>query len=302
MNSTRLYTRATGTGFRKILAESLNLPLQKLPCPRTCQRLLNRLGFLLRKVRKAIPLKKIKETNDIFKNVHEAHQRAQGDPSILRISIDCKARVKIGPYSRGGKTRDQNELDAADHDMGGTSATPVGILEVESAQLFLNFVEGPCTSDTIVDHLDQWWTTRKSLYPQVRTIMIDLDNGPEISSRRRQFIKRMVEFCEAHAIEIELVYYPPYHSKYNTIERCFGALEQHWNGTQLKTIHDAVQWAKTMTWKSIYPIVEHVKKLYEKGKTLSKMAFSVLNQRLGRKSGIEKWSVKIKPQAPVSPG
>jgi transposase len=27
------------------------------------------------------------------------------------------------------------------------------------------------------------------------------------------------------------VYYPPYHSKYNLIERCWGILEQHWNGT-----------------------------------------------------------------------
>ena len=34
----------------------------------------------------------------------------------MRLSIDCKATVKIGEYSRGGKTR--GDTQAADHDMG----------------------------------------------------------------------------------------------------------------------------------------------------------------------------------------
>ena len=52
-----------------------------------------------------MPLKKIKETNAIFANVNEAHKRAASDPTILRISIDNKAKVKLGPFDRGGKTR-----------------------------------------------------------------------------------------------------------------------------------------------------------------------------------------------------
>jgi transposase len=30
---------------------------------------------------------------------------------------------------------------------------------------------------------------------------------------------------------IQLLYYPPYHSKYNPIGQCWGILEQHWKGT-----------------------------------------------------------------------
>jgi hypothetical protein len=97
-------------------------------------------------------------------------------------------------------------------------------------------------------------------------------------------------------IVIELVYYPPYHSKYNIIERCWGILEQHWNGTQLKTIQDAVQWAKSMTWKCVSPILELIDKSYCKGVTMTKQAFAKLNQVLERKGGIDKWSVIIKPQ------
>ena len=72
------------------------------------------LGFSLRKVRKTQPLKKIPETNDMFDNVKAAHQRAATDQSILRISIDDKAKVKIGDFSRGGYTR--CSCDVAVHD------------------------------------------------------------------------------------------------------------------------------------------------------------------------------------------
>ena len=113
---------------------------------------------------------------------------------------------------------------------------------------------------------------------------------------RRQFVKRLIEFANEQDLEIELVYYPPYHSKYNTIERCWGTLERHWNGTQLKTIHDAVKWASSMTWKSVNPVVEFIDKVYCKGVTLTKQAFRKLNQLLRRPAGIEKWSVIIEPQ------
>jgi Rhodopirellula transposase DDE domain len=109
------------------------------------------------------------------------------------------------------------------------------------------------------------------------------------------------DFSNGHGIEIELVYYPPYHSKYNLIERCWGTLEQHWNGTQLKTIQDAVNWARSMAWKSVAPIVEFIDKIYSKGVTLSKQAFVKLNQVLHRQAGIDKWSVVIKPRPSSTP-
>jgi hypothetical protein len=46
-----------------------------------------------------------------------------------------------------------------------------------------------------------------------------VDNGPESSGVRTQFLKRIVEFADATGNIIQLLYYPPYHSKYNPIER-----------------------------------------------------------------------------------
>ena len=58
---------------------------------------------------------------------------------LKRLSIDCKATVNIGGYSRGGKTRGDNQGE--DHDMGCTEKyTPCGILDEDSGQLlYINF-------------------------------------------------------------------------------------------------------------------------------------------------------------------
>jgi transposase len=57
-------------------------------------------------------------------------------------------------------------------------------------------------------------------------------------------------FADATGLEVKLVYYPPYHSKYNPIEHCWGVLENHWNGTLLNRVATVVEWARTMTWNS----------------------------------------------------
>jgi hypothetical protein len=93
---------------------------------------------------------------------------------------------------------------------------PCGIVDEDSGQLHITFGSSYKTSDFIVDTLEQWWDT---LTPQEQQkcelIQLKVDNGPESSGVRTQFLKRMVEFSDAIAKPIQLLYYPPYHSKYN---------------------------------------------------------------------------------------
>ena len=56
-------------------------------------------------------------------------------------------------------------------------------------------------------------------------------------------------------LPIELVYYPPYHSKYNPVEHCWGVLERHWNGALLSSAEVVCEWTKTMRWAGIAPNV-----------------------------------------------
>ena len=292
------FTRMTGESLRKALAEELRIAEDDLPAARSLRRLMNRRNFSLKKVRKTIPLKKIDETDEIFANVEQAHQGASLDPSVLRISIDNKAKVKIGPFSRGGRSRKADDRNACDHDMEHCErAVPCGILEVESGQLTIGFSSNISTSDTVADNLQQWWLNRRSNYPHIKKLMIDLDNGPEVSSQRTQFMKRLVQFADQFGLEIELVYYPPYHSKYNAIERCWSALERHWNGSILGSFELVLQWARSMAWRQLRPIVRTLEGVYLRGVKTSKAQYAPIAARLCRKCSIEKWSVTISPLA-----
>jgi transposase len=209
--------------------------------------------------------------------------------------------VKIGPYSRGGRSRGAAAVQAADHDMGAEAIlVPFGILEASRGgasidQLWLGFGESRETSDFIVDGLEAWWLQRQTLYSDIQRLHIELDNGPEINGLRTQFLKRMVEFADASGLEVELVYFPPYHSKYNPIERCWGVLEQHWNGTLLTSIDAALNWASTMTWRSLQPIVHRLEGVYERGVRLTRSAFRPIANRLNRSENLPKWNIIITP-------
>jgi Rhodopirellula transposase DDE domain len=122
-----------------------------------------------------------------------------------------------------------------------------------------------------------------------------MDNGPESNGKRTQFLYRMVQFADAIGKPIQLLYYPPYHSKYNPIERCWGILEQHWNGTKLMDAETMLEWAKSMTWKGLQPVVELSRRVYQKGIALSQKAMEAVEACLERHPELPKWDILIKP-------
>jgi len=70
-------------------------------------------------------------------------------------------------------------------------------------------------------------------------------------------------------LTIKLIYYPPYDSKYNPIERCWAVLENYWNGAILNSIETAINWASNMTWNLISHEVHFVEGTYDKGLVVS---------------------------------
>lgn len=219
---------------------------------------------------------------------------AAGD--TLRVSLDAKATVKIGPFSRRGKSRVPPA--AADHDFQPVgTVTPVGLLLPGLDEVFLYAVTSRVTSDCLVDRLAQWWATVRARFAHITTLVLNLDNGPENHSHRTQFMHRLVQFATDYGVTIRLAYYPPYHSKYNAIERCWGILEQHWNGTLLDTVDAVVGFAATMTWKGARPTVALVTTTYERGVTLTKEAMAAVESRLTRHPTLGKWFVDIHPPA-----
>lgn len=76
---------------------------EDLPSERSMRRILNRMGYRLKRIQKGRPLKKTTETDAIFENVKAVKEACRGDPATLEISADTKAKVATGQYSRGGK-------------------------------------------------------------------------------------------------------------------------------------------------------------------------------------------------------
>ncbi len=222
------------------------------------------------------------------------HEKAAGDDSVLRISIDAKATVKVGLFSRKGKSR--TIVHAADHDFKpDAKMTPFGIYMPDHGELFLYMSSSKVTSDFIVDCLEMFWETVHSRFPNVTTLLINSDNGPETQSRRTQLMNRLTAFVDQQKITLQLAYYPPYHSKYNPVERVWGGLEQHWNGSLLDSTDTVLGFARTFTWRSQQPVVTHIKRIYQTGVKLSQKAMAQLEQRFERLAGLEKWFVTISP-------
>ena len=137
-----------------------------------------------------------------------------------------------------------------------------GIFLPDQKELNFSFTSSKVTSDFIVDRLDQWWQANQQRHPKVRRLLLDLDNGPENHSRRSQFIDRLVLGAQATQLTIELVCYPPYHSKYNPIEHCWGVLEVYWNGELLLSEEAVLGFAGNRTYAGKHPSVYRVSQTY----------------------------------------
>ena len=184
----RLYTRLTTKEVRNQLIQQKKYTDEELPTNQTLNTMINKLGYTMKKVQKVKPLKKIEETDAIFEKLQEIHDEIEDDDTVARLSIDAKATVKIGNYSRNGKSR--NGRKALDHDFSGENTTPVGVFNVKNKDLGLYFTNTKSTADFIVDILEDFWLTNKDIFLNTQTLVLNSDNGPENSSHRTQYMKR----------------------------------------------------------------------------------------------------------------
>ncbi len=200
----------------------------------------------------------------------------------------------------GGKTRTDSEgktPKALDHDPPPERKwTPFGVLMLATGALTVIFGSAE-TSDFWVDALKVWWLGVKDDLGSIRRLVIYLDNGPNNSGTRTQFLKRIIEFADWSNLEIRLVYYPPYHSKYNPIERCWSSLEQKWDGTLLNCLKVILQEALRMTWDGMHPVVKRLHGEYPSGVRLSRKAMKPYEARLERSKTLPKYDITIKPRS-----
>ena len=202
---------------------------------------------------------------------------------------------------RGEKCRSAEDGSVAkgwDHDPPAKQKlVPLGILVLVSGALSLIFGSGE-TSDFWVDGLQSWWQRVRPAMRGIRQLVIYLDNGPQNSGRRTQFLKRMVQFADRSGLVVRLVYYPPYHSKYNPIERCWSSLQRKWNGQLLNCWEVIRSCALRMTWKKKHPTVERLPGNYPAKVRVSAKEMKGINVRLERSNTLPNHDIIIRPKRP----
>jgi hypothetical protein len=244
------------------------------------------------------PPKKVTETDAIFANVRQVHQEAAAaGAQTLRLSLDSKAAVPIGPFARGGRSRTGTQ--GADHDFKPEGVlTPFGLFRPATSESALFFTDSKVSSDFMADCLGRWIAERAEGLKEVRKLVLDLDNGPENSGQRSQWLLRMALLAQKYQWVVVLVYYPPYHSKYNPIERLWGILENYGRGELLDSEAAVLGYAGGMAYNGVHPRVHRCTAKYAKGVKLTKAQRKRLEERLRRKPGLEKWAIEIPPPPP----
>jgi len=174
---------------------------------------------------------------------------------------------------------------------------PFGVLVLLTGALTLVFGSQE-TSDFWVDALQAWWRGVRAQHRGIRHLVVYLDNGPHNGGSRTQFLKRMVQFADWSGLVIRLVYYPPYHSKYNPIERCWSSLEKKWNGVLLTGWTVIKACALRMTWRKRHPAVERLWRTYAPKVSVPKAEMKIHNARLDRSASLLKYDITIKPRKP----
>ncbi|MEZ6060479.1 MAG: hypothetical protein R3C19_08970 [Planctomycetaceae bacterium] len=106
LKTRRLYTNLSAAEVRAALQEK-GYTEAELPSERTLRDILNRMNYRLKRIQKGKPLKKTEHTDAIFDNVKAVRSSAADDPETLEISVDTKAKVKLGEYSQGGKNQNR---------------------------------------------------------------------------------------------------------------------------------------------------------------------------------------------------
>src|SRR3954467_1732364 len=107
LKSPRRYTNLSAREVLEALKGQKGYSDDRLPKERTMRDILNRMGYRLKRIQKAKPLKKTEDTDAVFANVKAARREYGDDPESLEISIDTKAKVNEGDDSRGGKKPDR---------------------------------------------------------------------------------------------------------------------------------------------------------------------------------------------------
>jgi len=201
----------------RLLAETHNVCISKT----VASKILDDLGYGLRKLIKAQTMKEVAYRNQQFENITRIRASYMKSPNPI-ISMDNKKKEHLGNFYRNGRVYTREAIRCYDHDFPNFAegvVIPHGIYDIKKNKGYMHLGTSHETSEFSCDCIKDWWLQHgKYDYPHAGSILILCDGGGSNSSRHYIFKQDIQQLVNEIGISIRLAHFPPYCSKYNPIE------------------------------------------------------------------------------------
>lgn len=256
-------------------------------------------GFKKRSFLKAKTLKDVEDRDAQFQKIATLTERclAQGLPVL---SIDTKKHEMIGNFKRPGQVLCKEQPKALDHDFlsfADGKIVPQGIYDVGANTGYLTIGSSHDTGEFVCDNIVRVWTEfLQWQYPDADTICLLCDGGGANSCLHHIFKQDLMKLAKAIGMNILVIHYPPYCSKYNPIEhRMFAPLTRSWSGAPLLSVEMARQRAaatKTSKGLTVYANINN--KSYETKRPVESTFESDKQKYIVFDDCLPKWNYLVK--------
>ena len=200
-------------------------------------------GFKKRSFVKSKTLKDVEDRDAQFQKVARLTEQCLNH-RLPVLSVDTKKKEMTGNFKRDGQVLCKEQPKALDHDFQSFAdgmIVPQGIYDVATNTGYLNIGTSHDTSEFICDNIARGWIEHLQWqYPEADTICLLCDGGGANSCLHHIFKQDLMKLARLIGMNILVIHYPPYCSKYNPIEhRMFAHITRSWSGEPLLSVEQA---------------------------------------------------------------
>lgn len=263
------------------------------------RQILEQLGFRRRSFIKDLPMKDVKDRDAQFLNIADIREKAV-EINLPIISIDTKKKELVGNFKRDGKVLAIGHPKSLDHDFATFSdgqIVPHGIYDVTKNVGYMTIGTSHDTSKFVCDNIERVWNEHlREQYHGANTIVILCDGGGSNSSSHRIVKQDLMRLASKLDMNLLVMHYPPYCSKYNPIEhRLFSQITRSWSGAPLLSIEDAARRAaETTTSKGLTVYVDINTKTYDIQRPIDESYERDRRRRIIPMDSLPRWNYLVK--------
>jgi hypothetical protein len=265
--------------------------------------LLDRHDYHERKALRMEPLSRHPDRNSQFETIARLKSEYLDSTDPI-LSIDLKARERLGNFFRTGTLWTRQTIRVFDHDFAEFAqgwVLPHGIYDLKQNRGYIHLGTSHDTSEFACDCLKDWWERfGRVAYPEAKSLLLLCDGGgsnPADNDHGQAHLFRadLQQLVNGLGMEIRVAHYPPYASKYNPIEhRLFPHLSRVCRGMILYSVElvaELMRRAQTRTGLSV--VVEIMDQIYKTGRQVSQATKDAVN--VVRDSALPRWNYRILP-------